>query len=514
MKFPFLLALTCALHAQDIPSFDYRPATVVVYNSKDAGSAELAKYYAAQRGIPETNLVGLKCSSAEIISREEFQNQIEIPLRAEFDARMWWETARVPKDGLVAVKTTMRVLVLMQGVPMGIGESPHGKDPKTGQPIPAPPGDQDACAVDSELAALGVMDKHIAGRITNPYYNSTAEFAKVPFTPMFIVGRLDGPDKATVKRMIDDAIAVEKDGLFGRACVDLARKTDGGYAQGETWLLNSARLLETKGVPVFLDTWAPTLPLNFPLSDCAFYLGWYTDHADGPFLNPAFHFRRGAVAVHIHSFSAATLKTSKTNWCGPLLAKGATATLGNIFEPYLSFTVALDVFTDRLLHGHTLGEAAWMGTPVLSWMNVVIGDPLYRPFGVPPGDGDKKLNPDYKAIRLAMQRWGKPEQTDELNANLTRAAESLKSETILEFLALHAQAGEGKSWPKAEKWFQQAEALATAPEDKLRLQFLMADAHRRDGNNKQAAKLLNAVIEKNPAAPEAAAAKAWVQQMK
>ena len=71
-----------------------------------------------------------------------------------------------------------------------------------------------------------------------------------------------------------------------------------------------------------------------------------------------------------------------------------------------------------------------------------------------------------------------------------------------------------KSWPKADKWFQLANKLATAPDDKIRLQFLMADALRRDGEKVLAKKLLNAVVEKNPSAPEAAAAKAWLQQMK
>ena len=509
---PILLpALLCG---QEAPSFDYRPATVVVYNSKDAASTELAKYYAKARGIPEANLVGLKCTTGDTITRQVFENEVEQPLRAEFDARRWWETGRVKGEGLLAVKTIMRVLVIMQGVPLRIMESSHGKDPKTGQEITAPPGGQNAACVDSELVSLGVLEKPINARTANPYYNSTVEFAKVPLTPIFLVGRLDGPDKAIVKRMIDDAIAVEKAGLYGKAYVDLARKTGEGYAMGENWLINSARLLQSRGVPVVLDTWAPTLPLNFPMHDCAVYLGWYTDHADGPFLNPAFRFQRGAVAVHIQSFSAAALKSAKTNWCGPLLAKGACATVGNVFEPYLPFTVSLDVLTDRLLKGFTFGEAAWMGTPALSWMNTVIGDPLYRPFAAGPGDGDKKLSPEYKTIRLAVERWGKPEEATELTANLARAAEKLKSPDIYEFLALHAQAGEGKSWAKAEQWFQLAEKTATAPEDKLRLQFLMADALRRDGDTKKATKLLNAVVEKNPAAPEAAAAKAWVQQIK
>jgi len=510
--FLLLLLLPALLSGQETPSFDYRPATVVVFNSKDAGSTELAKYYAKARGIPQANLVGLKCSPAETISRAAFESEIENPLRLEFDNRRWWETGKVKGEGLLAVKTIMRVLVVMQGVPLRIIEKDLGKDAEGKQKANAP-GQSDAACVDSELAVLGVIERPLHGNTRNPYFNSATEFAKVPLTPMFLVGRLDGPDKATVQRMIDDTIATEKSGLYGRAFVDLARKNSSGYEIGENWLTNSAKLLESAGFPVVMDTWAPTLPQNFPLHDCGYYLGWYADHADGPFLNPAFRFRRGAIAVHIHSFSAATLKSNKTNWCGPLLAKGACATVGNVFEPFLGLTASLDVLTDRLLKGFTLGEAAWMATPAFSWMNTVLGDPLYRPFAAAPGSGDKAFSPDYKAIRLAMQLYGKPEQTAELNASLSRAAGKLKSAAIYEFLALRAQAGGGKSWPKAEKWFQLADSVA-GPQDKLRLPFLKADALRREGDTKQAAKLLQALMEKNPAAPEAAAAKAWVQQMK
>ena len=155
-----------------------------------------------------------------------------------------------------------------------------------------------------------------------------------------------------------------------------------------------------------------------------------------------------------------------------------------------------------------------MSTRALSWMNVVVGDPLYRPFAAAPGNGDSKLDADYKALRLAVKRWSKPEETAALNENLARAGEKLKSTAIYEYLALHAQGGEVTAWPAAKKWFELAEKSATDPADKMLLQFLMADAQRRSGDTKQATKLLNALIEKNPGAPEAAAAKAWVQHIK
>src|SRR5205085_9973341 len=109
--------------------------------------------------------------------------------------------------------------------------------------------------------------------------------------------------------------------------------------------------------------------------------GWYAATMAGPFTQPDFQFVPGAIAVHIHSFSASTLHDEKANWAGPLLSKGAAATIGNVYEPYLQLTAHLDIFNDRLLHGFTFAESAYMATRALSWMSVAVGDPLYRPYG-------------------------------------------------------------------------------------------------------------------------------------
>ena len=54
------------------------------------------------------------------------------------------------------------------------------------------------------------------------------------------------------------------------------------------------------------------------MSDCALYYGWYADGVVGPFAQPSFRFMPGAVAVHIHSFSASTLRDPNANWVAPL----------------------------------------------------------------------------------------------------------------------------------------------------------------------------------------------------
>jgi hypothetical protein len=52
-----------------------------------------------------------------------------------------------------------------------------------------------------------------------------------------------------------------------------------------------------------------------------------------PLADPGFRFRPGAVAVHIHSYNASTLRATDSNWIAPLLSKGAAALLGNTNPP-------------------------------------------------------------------------------------------------------------------------------------------------------------------------------------
>ena len=147
-------------------------------------------------------------------------------------------------------------------------------------------------------------------------------------------------------------------------------------------------------------------------------------------------------------------------------------------------------------------------------MSVVLGDPLYRPFAAPPGAGDKQVDAEYKAMRLAMKMWGKPEQKEDRMKNLERAASGLKSAAVYEFMGLHAQAGDVKAYKAAQPWLELAAQHAKDKTDAALIVFLKADALRRDGDEGAAKKLLTAYAEANPAAPEAIAARALVQQIK
>jgi len=354
-----------------------RQATIVVYNARDPRSQTLAEYYRKAREIPEENVIALSTGIAETMTREQYNKQIAEPLREALIKRGFWEADSVT-SGPVKV-TKVRFCVLMRGIPLKIS--------RDGTILDAPPGLQDPfkprneAAVDSELAALGLGEYPLCGPINNPYYRSYLPILESHMPAGFmIVARLDAPLGSEVERMITDSLAAENGGLWGGAYLDARGLKSGPYMRGDEWLASSASSLRKAGVPVFLEKRGPTFPEAFKPDDMVFYLGWYSANVDGPFKSESFRFRPGAIAVHLHSFSGQTVRDPTKRWVGPLLSRGAAATLGNVFEPYLELTPHFDILTDRLLNGFTFGEAAYMSLPAISWMTSVIGDPLYRPY--------------------------------------------------------------------------------------------------------------------------------------
>jgi tetratricopeptide (TPR) repeat protein len=187
--------------------------------------------------------------------------------------------------------------------------------------------------------------------------------------------------------------------------------------------------------------------------------------------------------------------------------------LGNVFEPYLSLTVHFDIFNKRLLEGYTLVEAAWNATPVLSWMNVVCGDPLYRPYAKGPGSsmGDGRSR-DYALYQGTAMRYT-DENSRDLKKTLTDLAESRSKPHLLELTGL-LSASEGKI-SEAIDLLEHAETLYVLDADKVRSLLYLADLHRLDGRLDQAKKLIQRLLD-DPVyqkVPAAMAARSLLEQM-
>ncbi len=204
--------------------------------------------------------------------------------------------------------------------------------------------------------------------------------------PILMVSRLDGPNPTVVRRCITDAIATEREGLTGRIYIDArglkANPKPGAYGYYDQDLREMARLLtEHSSLPTVLDNRGKLFgPGACP--DAAIYCGWYSVGR----YEDAFDFVPGAVAFHIASNEAISLRDpTKTYWCKELLADGAAATLGPVAEPFLSAFPRPSDFFGLLMTGQlTLVECFYATKPYNSWMLLLIGDPLYRPFGKNP----------------------------------------------------------------------------------------------------------------------------------
>jgi uncharacterized protein (TIGR03790 family) len=363
---------------------------VVLYNSQMPASKLVAEHYAAARQVPAKQLFGFSLTTNEIITRSEFADVLQKPLAAKLEKAGLWKfgSVELPASGKQPARTEIRVIAskiryaaLCYGMPVKIANSTEVADAEGtshGSEIT-----RNEAAVDSELTWLPLIKNKVplSGPMANPLYGCTNRAAFSPTNGILLVTRLDGPDADIANHLVDKALAAENNGFFGRTYFDLrGLALRSAYYQGDAWLQAGAEMCQELGFDLEEDTNSATFPASYPMSHIAFYAGWYDSDVSGPFTTSLVNFMPGAFAYHLHSFSAETLRTGGFRWCGPLLAKGATCTIGYVYEPYLAFTLNIPIFLRSWADGFTFGEAAWAAHQALSWQTTVIGDPLYTPF--------------------------------------------------------------------------------------------------------------------------------------
>ena len=504
MKFLALIWLILAACPSVLSAALTPESVAVLYNSALPESKQLAEIYRDARGIPLENMISLELPKTADISREVFDETLLMPLRDQFEGRGWWKRQTDSKGITVPMVNKIRVLVLMRGVPLRIQPKPR-PPAQEGKPQPPqdPIGGHDEASVDSELAMFGVEGLPPEGLLDNKFYKSTKSITEENMPFLVLTARIDAASLATCERMIRDAVETEKTGLWGRAYVDIANK----FPLGDKWMDDVAKADAAAGIPTVVDKFTDTFPKNYPMTDASIYYGWYDWNVSGPFLNPAFRFRKGAVAMHLHSFSAEQLTDANKSWSAPLLERGAAVTVGNVYEPYLHLTHDFGLLHQSLLAGNTWVESCWMAMPVTSWQGVVLGDPLYRPFRHLGGTGEKQEGDiAYRALRAAALEWGdKPEERER---QLDRAADRMHSGILEEALGLDL-VSRGKA-PEAAQAFRKAKDLYVKTEDKLRQDFHLITIDRTANRKDLAVKgLRDALIRYGPI-PESESLKGWL----
>jgi uncharacterized protein (TIGR03790 family) len=456
---------------------------IVIYNSRMAESKALAYYYAEHRHVPAKQVFGFALPVVEDISRSEFRNALQLPLAKKLESERLWHVgpqhfaATTNQPALTrraVVQSKIRFALLCYGVPLRIAPAPELKEEAAEKLRPEMR--RNEAAVDSELALLPLLEENLplAGPLRNPVFSATNSTTLHPTNGVLMVTRLDGPTSGIAQRLVDKALVAETDGLWGRAYFDLRNTSDPGFKLGDNWIRNASEISRRLGYETIVDENPGTFPAGFPMSQIALYLGWYTQDISGPLAQPTVEFMPGAFAYHLHSFSAASLRSTNRNWVGPLLAKGATISMGCVNEPYLSGTPDVGVFVARLLYyGLTFGEAAYASQPVLSWQTTVVGDPLYRPAGQNP----EQLHHDLESRHSPLVEWsylrwaninlanGKP--IAEWVTFLEQLELTRKSAVLTEKLGdLYADQGKPDS---ASHAYAQALKLEPSPQQRVRL---------------------------------------------
>lgn len=340
---------------------------LVVYNEDSPESKQVASYYAAKRAIPAQNVCKIRASSFEGIKQDEFDARVKQPIRKCLEA--------VGKGKILYIVFAYQAPFLVE-----VGGQPY--------------------ALDQFVA--DVWDEYVPERAANvseiqPYfgiaqsegdfyqdYLPLADYRNLPNArTIYSVWRLDAPNAALAKGLVDKALDAEAHGLTGNGCFDRARDpmssvADFTYGSGDWDIHQAAELARRAGFNVIEDAHEQefgTAPAPLRCDHAALYAGWYSlNH-----YNDAFSWNPGAIGIHLDSGSAMNPRAG-TNWAANALAHGITVTSGAVSEPYLDNLPHPDQALWYLFHGANVGDALLRSERLLKWKILNIGDPLYRPF--------------------------------------------------------------------------------------------------------------------------------------
>ena len=483
---------------------------LVVFNSRSVDSRDVAAYYAARRGVPTNQVWGFDMSTAEAVTRAEYLETIQNPILKKLeDSKLWAWSGTNNERRLITSK--IKYLLLCYHVPTKFLADTNLVEQGTENSRPELR--RTEAAVDSQLTCLPIVYRNPrwAGALNNHTFGATNSAVFHPTNGILLVTRLDAPTPEIAARLIDGAITAETNGLWGRAYIDSRGLNDGPYGQGDDWMRNTADLARRWGFETDVDTNANTFPASYPISQIAFYAGWYDWNASGPFTRAEVEFMAGAFAYHLHSFSAQTLRSTNQNWVGPLLAKGATCTIGHVDEPYLAATTDLPVFFSRfVMLGFSFGEAAWAAQNSLSWQTVAVGDPLYRPFARKA----EELHRDLENRKLALLEWS---HVRVVNANLANKGSSIDElisyledpniVTITRQSAVMTEKLADLYWAKkklsdALDYYEAALKRFPSPKQKQRLLLLLAHRRALYGSGDEALKHYRDLLKEFPDYPD------------
>jgi uncharacterized protein (TIGR03790 family) len=377
---------------------------LVVANEAVPSSVEIAEYYVQRRQVPAEQLLKIRTSVADQVSRQEFDRTIHNPI-------LGWLARAGAQDRILYI-------VLTKGVPLRIAGQGGGRTTTI-------------ASVDSELTLLyrRMTGQAVSpnGNVPNPYFLGDGQpagarrFSHVAHD-IFLVTRLDGFSTADVKALIDRGMTPS---TAGRVVLD---QRAGVTDKPNEWLAAAAKKLEAQGQGdrVVLEQ---TSRLAEGQKDVLGYYSWGSNDPSFTSRAPAVGFAPGALAALFVSTDARTFTEPPAEWkpgpweskqsyhagspqslTGDLVRAGVTGVAGYVNEPYLDTSIRPDILFPAYFAGFNLAEAFYLALPALSWQSVIIGDPLCAPFARttvpaaeldPPVDKETELPSLFSSRRLA-----------------------------------------------------------------------------------------------------------------
>lgn len=326
---------------------------LVVANRNSPDSMRVAGYYAKKRGIPTSNVVLVTTSSDEEIAKAKFNSEIEEPIR----------------QAVTALRRPVDYIVLTRGIPLRFADW----------------GTSGGYSVDAMIAAdqlplpeiTKLQDSDVA-RAANPYFGKSEPFSHAKFN-FYLVTRLDGYTVDDTLRLVDSSATAKREkGPFFFDEADNRKNKD--YSDMQDLLGKADEMLRKKG---FASSDEKTTTFVAPSDPLAGYASWGSN--DGAFNLDTYHrlkFLPGALVETYVSTSGRTFRptTGGQSLVADLIAQGVTGVKGYVSEPYTFALARPDILFDRYTSGYNLAESFYMASPVLKWKDVIIGDPLCRPY--------------------------------------------------------------------------------------------------------------------------------------
>ena len=387
--------LTACVALAQIPSRD-ADRVVIVRNENSPVSRAVADDYAQRRSIQHVVCVRCQDSAAnperETIAFAAFQESLEKPLR-EF----------------LSNHPSIDFIVLTKGIPLRIADAAGiglgDRRPSLDSYLAALDYDKVPDAVRVRLTDSGFTGTAWANR----FWNSRDRFTHAKFGG-YLVTRLDGYTEVDAKALTARSLTAEQQAgklasdskvlldtcpAFGyadrqkqpRPIFDSRPPTDDkptiielNFNEYNADMQVAAEILRSRRVPVELDE-VDTFVGN--RTQLLGYVSWGSNdrHYDAGAYH-SLHFAAGAVCETAVSTSARTFLPTHggQSLIADLITQGVTGAKGYTDEPLLQAVASPSILWDRYTQGWTLAESFYAASRFVGWEDIVLGDPLCRPY--------------------------------------------------------------------------------------------------------------------------------------